>query len=46
MLSRTALSIDASFRDVKSVSMETITMLDEITGMVPFRNMRTEAPRL
>lgn len=30
MLSRTTLSIDVSFRDVKSVSMETITIEDEI----------------
>lgn len=46
MLSRTTLSIDASFRDVKGVSVETITILDEITEKVLFCNVITEALRL
>jgi len=46
MLLRTTLPIDASFRDVKGVSMETITILAEITEKVLFHNLRTEALRL
>lgn len=46
ILSRTILSIDASFRDGEGVSMETVTVPDEITVKILFPNLITVLLRL
>lgn len=46
MVSSATLSIEASFKHVKGVSMETIAVPHEITVKVIFCKLRTEALRM